>query len=114
MAYSLRYRRYDHQPLGATHKILYKSFQRSLVSTHGAKRPFHLCDDDKENNQLVAKRQRIRNSPSPDLPDSGIDDDSRIMWKEFHRHAGEMERRIVENLEETRAILREIVSFLQK
>jgi hypothetical protein len=81
----------------------------------GRKRPFHCLHDDgldKENpSGSKPKRQRTHYNPSPRLADPDVGD----LWiKEFYRHTEEMEKRIIENLEETRAILREIVSFIQK
>jgi hypothetical protein len=82
----------------------------------GRKRPFHCLHDDgldKENpSGSKSKRQRTHYNLSPRLaePDVG----GGLWVKEFYRHAEEMEKRIIENLEETRAILREIVSFIQK
>ena len=82
----------------------------------GRKRPFDCLHDDgldKENpSSPKSKRQRTHYNLSPRLADPDVG--SGLWVKEFYRHAEEMEKRIVENLEETRAILREIVSFIRK
>jgi hypothetical protein len=97
-----------------THKKSHQDLQSKSVSPCKEKfRHPHDNGSDKENNPGTKPAKRQRTHYNPSLANSDLNEGSGLTQQEFYRHAAEMEKRIVENLEETRAILRELVFIIQ-